>query len=240
MNQTNPQQQRNGGQNNNNNMNNSYNNNNNNSFNQQLHESAFSNQAVMPISALTPNCPSWKIRAKIETKAPVREWDKGDKHFINFGVILSDKHGSKIEGTFWSESVQKFYDTIIEGKVYDISGGLIRPVNRQWAKTDHNFVLSFDVNASITEVQENIETHLALKSIDELSEPTGIADLLVKVVSHVGMVDMQTRNGPTKIKKIQVVDMSQKGIELTVWGSLAEMMEDKSAELNEQCIIAIL
>jgi len=34
--------------------------------------------------------------------------------------------------------------------------------------------------------------------------------------------------------------MSQKGIELTVWGSLAEMMEDKSAELTEQCTIAIL
>jgi len=88
MNQTNPQQQRNGGQNNNNNMNNSYNNNNNNSFNQQLHESAFSSQAVMPISALTPNCPSWKIRAKIETKAPVREWDKGDKHFSNLWNLI--------------------------------------------------------------------------------------------------------------------------------------------------------
>eukprot|EP00801_Mesodinium_rubrum_P001049 Mrub_01049.p1 GENE.Mrub_01049~~Mrub_01049.p1 ORF type:complete len:628 (-),score=120.74 Mrub_01049:182-2065(-) len=223
---------------------NNYPNNMNNSFNrnqdQMLHESAFSNVAIMPINALSPNCASWRIRAKIESKAPIREWDKGERHFINFFVILADKDGNKIEGTFWSEAVQKYFNVLEEGKVYEFSGGQIKPVQRQWAKTDHSFALSFDVNANITEVQEQIETRLNLKTIDDLNEPNGTVDMLVKVLSHAPKTEIQTKVGPKLIKKVQVADISQKSVELTLWSEFADMLDEKSSELDNKCVIALM
>lgn len=205
-----------------------------------LHESAFSNVAIMPINALSPNCASWRIRAKIESKAPIREWDKGERHFINFFVILADKDGNKIEGTFWSEAVQKYFNVLEEGKVYEFSGGQIKPVQRQWAKTDHSFALSFDVNANITEVQEQIETRLNLKTIDDLNEPNGTVDMLVKVLSHAPKTEIQTKVGPKLIKKVQVADISQKSIELTLWSEFADMLDEKSSDLDNKCVIALM
>jgi len=231
--------------NNNNNNNNSFNRNQmNNSYNQQsdqqLHNSAFSSVAVMPISSLSPNCMSWRIRAKVESKANIREWDKGDKHFINFSVILSDKHGGKIEGTFWGESCHKFHPMLSEDRVYELSGGQIKPVNRQWAKCDHNYSLSFDQNAQINEVQEQIETRLNIKTIDECTEPNGTADFLVKVISHTPATDINTRIGLSKIKKINVVDKSMKSVEITLWKEQAEAMEARANELDNNCIIAMI
>jgi len=227
----------------NNNFNRNFNNSNqmNNSYSdQQIHNSAFSSVAVMPISSLSPNCMSWRIRAKVESKANIREWDKGDKHYINFSIILSDKHGGKIEGTFWGESCHKFYPMLQEDKVYEMSGGQIKPVNRQWAKCDHNFSLSFDQNAQINEVQEQIETRLNIKTIDECMEPNGTADFLVKVLSHAPMQEISTRFGLSKIKKLNVVDKSMKSVELTLWKDQAEAMEQRSNELDNNCIIAML
>lgn len=222
--------------NNYNNMNNSFNRN----QDQMLHDSAFTNVAIMPIAALSPNIPSWRIRAKVDSKAPVREWDKGDRHFINFFTILSDKDGNKIEGTFWSDAVAKFNPILEEGKVYEFSGGQIKPVQRQWAKTDHSYALSFDVNAQITEVQEHIETRLNLKTIDDLVEANGTVDMLVKVISHSPTTEISTKVGLKRIKKIQVADISQKSIELTIWSEIADMMEEKSIELDRKCVIALM
>jgi len=207
---------------------------------QMLHESAFTNVAIMPINALSPNCSSWRIRAKIDSKAPIREWTKGDRTFINFFVILCDKDGHKIEGTFWSDAVQKFHGILEEGKVYEFSGGQIKAVNRQWAKTDHTFALSFDMNTTITEVQEEIETRLNLKTIDDLTEANGTVDMLLKVISHTPTQDINTRIGPKRIKKISAADITQKSIEIALWGEMADMMDEKTQFLDENCTIALM
>lgn len=113
-------------------------------------------------------------------------------------------------------------------------------MNRQWAKCDHNYSISLDQNAQINEVQEQIETRLNIKSIDDCTEPNGTADFLVKVISHTPISEINTKNGVSKIKRINVVDKSMKSVEITLWKDTAEMMEARSAELDNNCIIAIL
>jgi hypothetical protein len=89
-------------------------------------------------------------------------------------------------------------------------------------------------------VQEQIETRLNLKTIDDLNEPNGTVDMLVKVLSHSPKTEIQTKVGVKMIKKVQVADISQKSIEMTLWSEFAEMLEEKSSDLDNKCVIALM
>jgi len=81
---------------------------------------------------------------------------------------------------------------------------------------------------------------LNLKTIDDLTEANGTVDMLLKVISHTPTQDINTRIGPKRIKKISAADITQKSIEIALWGEMADMMDEKTQFLNENCTIALM
>lgn len=153
---------------------------------------------------------------------------------------MCDKDGHKIEATFWADAVDKFENILQEDKVYEFSGGYFKDVNRKYAQVDHPFTLTFDVHSTITEIDEQIETKFNLKTIDDINDPNGAIDILVKVISHSPIQEINTKYGTKKIKRLKVADISKTSIELALWSESAEMMEGKSTELDSNCIIALM
>lgn len=82
-----------------------------------LFENSFQSTGCMPIALLNSSSTNWKIKAKIEVKTAVRTWNKGDKQFTKFSIIICDSKGGKVEGVFWGDAVARFYDTLVEGSV---------------------------------------------------------------------------------------------------------------------------
>lgn len=204
----------------------------------QMFENSFGGNFI-PIAALNVNSHSWKIKAKIETKSNVKSWTKGDKPMSKFSVILVDNKGGKIEGVFWQEAVPRFFESLNEGQVYEVSNGQLRIQQRQWATTDHSCSIHFGLDAQFVPCEGVIENVLNLKKIDELNEQFGTADLLVKVISHTDLEERNTRNGPTVMKRITVCDLSLKKVELTVWGDTARKFEEVKDQLDQKCILAM-
>jgi len=63
--------------------------------------------------------------------------------------------------------------------------------------------------------------------------------VLVVVVKNNDAFDINTKNGPTKLKKIQVVDTSGKLCELTVWSNMIDQLEKLGDSLNNNVIIGL-
>lgn len=59
------------------------------------------------------------------------------------------------------------------------------------------------------------------------------------VVSHQETQDIMTKNGPMKLKKLNVTDSSKKVVELTVWGELTGYFDNIRQEMDNNCILAI-
>ena len=74
---------------------------------QIIRDSATTKEAICPINTLKSDCTNFRIRAKILIKSPFKEWSKHNKTYQNFMVLLCDKDGHRIEGTFWSDDALK-------------------------------------------------------------------------------------------------------------------------------------
>jgi len=72
-----------------------------------------------------------------------------------------------------------------------------------------------------------------------LKEPSGSADVLVVVLGHSEISDINTKNGPNKIKRIKVVDESGKSCEFAAWREFADELDKMKADLDSNCILAI-
>lgn len=69
----------------------------------------------------------------------------------------------------------------------------------------------------------------------------GTSDLLVVVLSHKPTMDISTKNGPTKLKKISVTDASKCEVELSIWGeAMTSFFDGKTEELDNHAVIAIM
>lgn len=90
-----------------------------------------------------------------------------------------------------------------------------------------------------TQVNENFEITFNIRTLDELNDQNGTADLLVVVLSHTETQEISTKNGVTNLKKLQVTDSSMKVVTFTVWGELTEQFASIREELDNKCILLI-
>lgn len=52
--------------------------------------------------------------------------------------------GTQIQGSFWRESADRFYDSLQEGKVYYFSNFVVKPANKQFATVRNDYQITFD------------------------------------------------------------------------------------------------
>ena len=70
----------------------------------------------------------WFIKARVTKKGNKITYSTG----VLFKVELVDADGTQIEGTFYKDSVEFFFDKLHEGKVYSISRAQITTANKKF------------------------------------------------------------------------------------------------------------
>lgn len=100
---------------------------------------------AQPISSLNPYIHGWSIRAKVMSKGPKRSFtnNQGVASSV-FSAELVDEEGTAIEGTFWRDAADRFYDVLEEGKVFTLSRGKVKPANKNYNRTRNDYCLNFD------------------------------------------------------------------------------------------------
>ncbi|XP_052472753.1 replication protein A 70 kDa DNA-binding subunit [Carassius gibelio] len=185
---------------------------------------------VVPISSLNPYQSKWTVRARVTNKSAIRTWSnsKGDGKL--FSMELVDESG-EIRATGFNNEVDKFYSIIEQGKVYYISKGSLKIANKQFSSLKNDYEMTLNGETSIIPCEDSHDVpkvQCDFVSIADLEsrEKDTIVDVIAVCKNTEDVTRITTKNSREVSKRnIQLMDMSGKVIQLTMWGNDAETFD---------------
>ena len=184
---------------------------------------------IMPVSALNPYQGRWAIKARVTAKGEVRRFNTAKSSGKVFSFDLLDADGGEIRATCFNSVADQFLDRIEVGKIYMISKGNLKPVQRNFNHLKNDWEIFLEAS-SIIEVCNEEEENLInipqqrfefLPIIDlENMEGNAIVDV-IGVVLRVSPITTILRKNGTETQKLtaELWDSSGRTIEITLWGA---------------------
>ncbi|RKP01252.1 hypothetical protein CXG81DRAFT_4887, partial [Caulochytrium protostelioides] len=195
---------------------------------------------ITSISGLNPYQTKWMIRARCTQKSDIRKWSNARGEGQLFSCTLTDATG-EIRVTAFKESVNQFYPLLENDQVYYISGGAIKPANKQFSNVQNEYELVFDHNTTIRRCTDGTHTSVPgtrYQAIDlsQLGEKAkdDVVDIvaIVKEVGDTSSITSKTSGRAFQKRELVVVDTSGYQVRLTLWGADAENLDVRAAQAN--------
>ncbi|CAD7702509.1 unnamed protein product [Ostreobium quekettii] len=189
--------------------------------------------ALSPIQALNPYSTQWSIRAKVQHKWPKNSFvPRGQSSPVSvFNVELIDDQGTQVEGSFWREMADKYYDNLEEGKVYYFSKFTVKPANKNYATVNNDYSLNFGPRSEVVLCEDqdttNMKEQLQATRISELPKylnrkvPVTVMGVVTSV-GAIGTVKRKADSSEVVRRDITIVDQSLRSVDVTCWGKLAD------------------
>ncbi|XP_022901411.1 replication protein A 70 kDa DNA-binding subunit [Onthophagus taurus] len=188
-----------------------------------------------PIASISPYQNKWVIKARVSNKSAIRTWSNSRGEGKLFSMDLIDESG-EIRATAFRDLVDKFYDMIEVDKVYYISKCLAKMANKQYTSIKNDYELTLTNDTIIQPCEDDIDeipqTQFNFISIDKISNI--VTGSMVDVIGVCkSATDVQTFNAKStgrelKKREVTLVDTTNTGVSLTLWGADAEKFEDTS------------
>eukprot|EP01116_Phalansterium_solitarium_P017308 TRINITY_DN4229_c0_g2_i1.p1 TRINITY_DN4229_c0_g2~~TRINITY_DN4229_c0_g2_i1.p1 ORF type:complete len:652 (-),score=238.32 TRINITY_DN4229_c0_g2_i1:174-2129(-) len=196
--------------------------------------------SVFPIKSLNPYQNRWTIKARVTSKSDIKTWTnaKGDGRL--FSVDLLDAQGGEIRATGFNDAVDKFYQLLEVNRVYYISGGAIKGANKKFSSIKNDYELTFEARTQIqlapdSATNADIPTmQFSFSAIDAIAgqhQKDDLVDVIGIVIETGSVQNIQSRAGKDLVKRsVQLVDMSARSVEVTLWGQQAEQLPWSEAD----------
>jgi replication factor A1 len=208
-------------------------------YNNRQQNESFDEENVTEINNLTPYDNDWKIKARIIKKSELRKFNKKDGgQGCLFNVVLMDDSNDRIQGTFFNETAEQFYNNLYNGKVYIVSGGNIRRVrNPKYNNTGNDLEISFDSHTKFNEVRDGKDIakfYYNFIDFDEIEKKNDKDKVdVLAIVKDPGVPRSITlRSGEEKlVKDIELIDETGIVCSLTLWGAQANEIAPAGNEI---------
>lgn len=188
-------------------------------------------EALQAIANLSPYHNRWAIKARIINKSEVKRFANVKGEGKLFSCTCIDGTG-EIRMTAFGETVDKFFDLILEGQVYYISNAQVKIAKRQFG------------------VRNEYEIHLEPSSVVNLARDAGeipslkfvfvpIAQIttlekdatcdvigIIKEAGDLGSITTKTTQKQLSKRDLTLLDTSGCSIRVTLWGTQAEQFQD--------------
>lgn len=200
------------------------------------------NVRLSDIQSLNPYAGGrWTIKARVTSRAPIKNWTNARGQGKLFSCDLLDAKGGEIRATMFNDAVDRFYDLLRPGSVFYFSGGKIKMANRKFSNVNNDYEVSFDQGSEISPAPEDAQisqmnyVFKKIAMIEELPADTNVD--VIGVVRDVGPVsEIMSKAGKQLYKRdISLVDDSHAEIKCTMWNEQAR--EDCSSWANN--VVAI-
>jgi len=186
-------------------------------------------QTFLPIAELSAYHNKWTIKARVTNKSNLRTFKKGMNEGKVMSVDLLDAMGGEIRATFFNSGVDKFYDTLQQGKCFTFSGGSTRIANKQYTTCNHRYELIFDKQAVVEPVADDATIEaikfnfVTMKVLATKNLPCSV-DLCGIITSFKPTQSVNTKEGVELLKRdITIVDDTGMSFRITLWGDRAKM-----------------
>ena len=164
----------------------------------------FSNDAgIHMIKDLNPYQNRWTIKVRVLSKGDIKTWSNSKGEGRLFSCVFGDESG-EIRATGFKETVNMFYDMLVEGQAYLVSKGTLKPANRQYSTVNNEYEITLDTNSTIVKCMDAMPG-VTYKPV-EISqfnnvEPNAIVDVIA-VVQDCGSVQEITTKAQKQVKTI--------------------------------------
>lgn len=155
---------------------------------------------------LSPLSRDWKIKVRVTKKGNVRSYNtaKGKGSILNCDLV--DRYGTMILCTLFTAGVELYGDLLQEGKVYEMSGGLVKPSNKKFTNIPNQYCIIFDKNSKIKSADDDERIGSAsqtFKGIDEICKDSALLYFdFIGIVHHVGGASrISTKTGECREKR---------------------------------------
>lgn len=172
----------------------------------------------------------WKVRATVVKKGKIiRYRDDGQL----FKIEIVDENQKCIEGIFYRDCCQKFFDTIEEGLTFTFGKAEIAPANKKFTSIDHDFRIIFKEfslirlcgkgKKKLDKVHFNFRPLIDLKEITEIKQIDVIGTALVDAEYEPREYHMKHGKESLEGKTSFVIqDKNMTSINVYMWGELAQ------------------
>mmetsp|Transcript_33154 Transcript_33154/g.51825 ORF Transcript_33154/g.51825 Transcript_33154/m.51825 type:complete len:486 (-) Transcript_33154:41-1498(-) len=189
---------------------------------------------AQPIESLSPYIGNkWIIKARVTDKSPVRTWSNARSQGKLFSMTLVDESGP-IQCTVFQDGVDKFFDMLVEGKVFFFSKGQIKNANKKYSSVNAEYEISMDKDGEIwpahasdpsfNSLPQKVFNFLPIESL-KAKEKGSMVDVL-GVISSIGQPQATTTKAGNSVSKLNLVIADQTAqVDLTIWDGLAEQWD---------------
>ncbi|KAG9265211.1 replication protein A 70 kDa DNA-binding subunit [Astyanax mexicanus] len=185
---------------------------------------------IVPIASLNPYQSKWTIRARVTNKSAIRTWSNSRGDGKLFSMEIVDESG-EIRVTGFNQEVDKFYSIIEQGKVYYISKGSLKIANKQYTSLKNDYEMTLNGESTIIPCEDSQDVPMvqcdfvAIADL-EAREKDAIVDVIGVCKSVEDVMRITTKNSREVSKRnIQLMDMSGRVIQVTMWGNEAETFD---------------
>uniref|UniRef100_A0A8B9LLE0 Replication protein A subunit n=1 Tax=Astyanax mexicanus TaxID=7994 RepID=A0A8B9LLE0_ASTMX len=166
---------------------------------------------IVPIASLNPYQSKWTIRARVTNKSAIRTWSnsRGDGKLFSMEIV----------------------DEIEVRKVYYISKGSLKIANKQYTSLKNDYEMTLNGESTIIPCEDSQDVPMvqcdfvAIADL-EAREKDAIVDVIGVCKSVEDVMRITTKNSREVSKRnIQLMDMSGRVIQVTMWGNEAETFD---------------
>lgn len=186
-------------------------------------------EPIHPIASLSPYHNKWAIKARVTNKSALREWNNSRSQGKVMNWDVADESG-EIRFKAFNELAEQYSKFLEVDKVYLFSKGRVQIANKQYNPLKNDYEISVTKETIIQECDDedvNIpQTQFNFLQIDKIAniEVNSFIDIIGVCKSCSDVVTIQARSTGREMKKreLNLVDQSNTGITLTLWGTDAE------------------
>lgn len=172
---------------------------------------------------------AWKIKGRILQKTPLRRFNSKGKDGCVFNIVILDST-RKIQGTFFNEVAEKYFETLEIGSVYAFSDGILKKSTR-YNITDNKIEVSFTDRSVIEQRPDDPSIpgfsykFVNIEEIGTLPKDSAI-DVICIIHELRDERTVNLKNGNQKqVRDLILKDDSNHTISLTLWGDATSKYE---------------
>jgi replication factor A1 len=107
-----------------------------------------------PLKTLNQFSTDWRIKVRVCRKPAIRRWSNQTSEGQILSLNLIDHAGTQMTASFFNDAAEKFNKELFEGRVYCLAGGNVKLSNKRYTSVPHEFQLTFDINADVSQLPE--------------------------------------------------------------------------------------
>uniref|UniRef100_A0A2N9FJU1 ATP-dependent DNA helicase n=1 Tax=Fagus sylvatica TaxID=28930 RepID=A0A2N9FJU1_FAGSY len=188
----------------------------------------------------------WKVRIRIS-----RMWDavnSNNNEFISLDMILIDEQNNAIHAVIRKNVAKKFKHLLQEGQLYALSNFQVDTCNATYRPIHAEKKIIFLLTTKIKELEE---TEISIPShkfefvdydtiLQRFNKHVQLSDIIGKVVGIGPIEHPYIKGSNVSMRNINVITTEGNKIRLTLWGSIANQVEDNFCTDNAGPVIIVV